>query len=994
VSSPGYLSCFETTFTNGRLSCAAWNCHSLTHKTADVATFCQDKKVDIFGVVETWLGPTVKSSTLNLKGYQLLRRDRPAQDGAIVYHGGVAAYINKNIKFKQLGHLEQDNMECIWFEVESMRSKITVGIVYKPPAQNTYEFIEYLEGCVGRLGRTPTLILGDFNINWQLQNNPHVDTLQTLLSLYSFEQLINNGTHVYNGFDNQPRETSIDLICVNRPQMVEQAEVMDYDPGQLEYHRPVIVRYRATALPLKKEVRRERNFSGANVENFKRMLATRAWSGASVDEAVKGFNDTLSQMLDRCFPIKEFTVTEKSLPHITPEIRIQIEIKYQLLRRKRETHRDEDRLAYNRQCDRVRLLCSQHRTKCMEDEITENTSNGRKLWQTIKYYLPVGKIKDKSSIKLTRDGVDVGNELEVAREFNSFFVTVAQQLADQIPVIEGDPLVYVPAPREGATFSLNQTCEDEVRNEINAIASGKAIAGPIPMRILKHATDFITPPLTRIINLSFAEATVPHDLKKATVSCIFKEGTKTDVANYRGISVLPLPAKIMESIVQRRLSRFLEEKGILYSHQSAFRKNHSCEMALNETLEQIYGQLERGREVLVVFLDLRRAFDTIDRSILFRKLDRIGVRGHSLNWFKSLLSDRTQTVKIGNHISEPLGANIGVPQGGGLGPLLFSVYINDIAEACHVPETLLFADDTALVFTDVASQTVNDSLSRFYKWLCLNKLTLNTGKTKFMLFSKKTHPTNPEILINGEPIERVDEIKYLGVIIDKNLSFGSHIDKTAKGLNFLHSVLYKNRSFVKPAIGKILINALAVPKLQYCASVFHRVSGNSLAKLDIIYRKLIKTVYRLDHDATTALVYGPGNFLPLCLLRQIQAASFAFRCETGICAVYLTQKIRSTEAENLRRRPGREAAPAVERYVVPRCRLDVAGQSYVAWAPRILNTIPVDVLDTSRIANNPIKSFTAKYKNIIITEFRASYWERSFETNRPLEYFVRRLPAP
>jgi hypothetical protein len=819
-----------------------------------------------------------------------------------------------------------------------------------------------------------------------------VDALRSLLTLYSYEQVVNSGTHVYPGINNESRTTTIDLICANRPHLVENAMVVDFDPGQLDYHKPVLIQYKATAPPLKKHVRKERNFSQANIEKFTRLLGTKMWFSDSAEDLVLEYNNTLVHLLNTCFPIKEYIIAEKALPHITPEIRAQISIKYQLLQRKRDTHRNEDRVAYNRQCDYVRLLCSQHRSRSMIDEISQNLSNSRKLWQTIKYYLPVGKAKCKAPIKLLKNGTEIANELDVACEFNSFFVSVAQDLADQIAFVEGDPLDFVPAPRDGATFSLHQIVERDVELEIIAISDSKAIAEPIPMRVLKRVTNHLVTPLTQIINKSFSEASVPVPLKNAIVSCIFKDGEKTNVANYRGISVLPLPAKIMESIVQKRLSIFLEERHILYDFQSAYRKNHSCEMALNETLAKIYKELDQANEALVVFLDLRRAFDTIDRNILFRKLERIGIRGHSLTWFKSLLSGRTQSVKIGSQTSQPLAVQIGVPQGAGLGPLLFSLYINDISRACNIPETLLFADDTALVYSgDVSSATINASLSRFFRWLCLNKLTLNTAKTKFMLFSKKRNPSEPVIAINGVRIEQVDEIKYLGITIDNHLSFGSHLDKTAKKLNFLHSVLFNNKSMITPAVGNILIQALAIPKLQYCSSVFHLAPYHGLSKLDVIYRKLIKTTNRLDYDTTAEIVYKTAKFLPLCLLRQIQAATFAFRCETGISATYLRQSIVTTDDQHVRRRPEREAATPVERYVVPRCRIEVTAQSYATWAPRILNILSEEFLVSCRDSNDPVKSFTRKYKHLIQEEFSASFWERRFEVQRPLRYFARRI---
>lgn len=322
--------------------------------------------------------------------------------------------------------------------------------------------------------------------------------------------------------------------------------------------------------------------------------------------------------------------------------------------------------------------------------------------------------------------------------------------------------------------------------------------------------------------------------------------------------------------------------------------------------------------------------------------------------------------------------------------------MNDIYKACDLPCTLLFADDTALVFTgDISSESINGSLARFYSWLCANKLTLNCEKTKFMVFSKKRmNRADPILNINNVEIERVASMKYLGVIIDESLNFGDHIHATASKLNHLHSVFHQNKSFITPNVGRKLIVALAIPRLQYCSSVFHRAAARNIVKLDVIYRRLIRTAFRLDYETTsTNEIYRISELLPLCLLRQVQTAALSFRCVTGICAGYLVGRIVLAEDELIRRRHPRGTAAPVEFYLQPPSRLDVCKQSYIYFGPRILNSIPRQIIEKASESRHPISYFTKSYKTYISRQFYMSHWCREYEINRT-SYFITAITDP
>jgi hypothetical protein len=964
---------------NRKLRLGTWNAHSIQHKITDVDDFMHRDKLDILAVNETWLSDATSTNRIQIKGYDVaFRRDRP-RNHALVNYGGVCVYVRRGMMCERLNHLEHDDQEVVWLKVNGAKRDIVVCCAYRAPNRSRPEFLDYIEDCINTIGATKeVIIMGDCNINFAAQRDSA--TCRTLLNLYGYEQIITGGTHYFN----HTQSSTIDIICVNRPTKVVSCGILEYDPGHIEYHRPVFVEYLIDQAPLKVMQRTTRDFSERNIQFFlsELELIQWDWDGTTASDATDLMNTTLDNLFGRCFPLKTFVITDKSLSNFTPAIREAKAEKYRLLVIKRRTGEEADRVAFNRQCDRLRWLCREQKREAFEQQLALNFGDSRKIWKTLNHFLPIGNKSESKSITLTVDQREVSDAAEVAEEFNNYFSTVGEQLANAIPMTEGDPLDYVDHPVNGGTFSLYPVSAADIIDEVKNMSPYKSVADAIPLRILKRAIMFLVVPIVNIINLSFQSGEVPIALKKAVVTCIFKDGHRNVVSNYRPISVLCFVGKIIESIVQQRLTAFLNAKNMFYSFQSAFRENHSCEMALNELLAKIYYQLEQKQEAVVVFLDLKKAFDTIDRTILFRKMERYGVRGHSLNWFKSLLSGRTQGVKIEEHTSQSREVHVGIPQGSGLGPLLFSIYVNDIHKACNIPETMLFADDTALLFTgDISEETINNSLDRFYKWLKLNKLTLNCTKTKYMLFSKRQHPSLPALLMNGIELEKVSSIKYLGVIIDDKLSFNEHINSVCNKLGRFHSILYNNKSFISRKTAESLVTALAIPRLMYAASVFHRTSERNLKSLDVLYKKLIRIVYRLPYDTPTAEIFLNTKFLPLCLLRQIQSAQLAFRSLSGNCATYLRNRI-TLLGDDRRRRPERGVATPVERYHVPFMRLELSRQSYLYWCPVLLNNIPHDIISQALNVRHSVTAFTRRYKLYIKNLFIGLQWSRNAEMSR------------
>ena len=228
-------------------------------------------------------------------------------------------------------------------------------------------------------------------------------------------------------------------------------------------------------------------------------------------------------------------------------------------------------------------------------------------------------------------------------------------------------------------------------------------------------------------------------------------------------------SKILERAVHDQLYSFLTTNSILHPSQSGFRSGHSTNTALLDVSDFILNNMNEGRATAAIFLDLKKAFDTVNHDILISKLHCYGIKGSALNWFISYLTDRSQVVTINSHLSDSQNINIGVPQGSVLGPLLFIIYVNSLPDSVTC-KCIMYADDTTLLCSSsdpISLQSdLTSSLTSIANWFKVNKLTLNVKKTKLMIFGTNNILKNISLTYAKDFIDRVDSYKYLGVLFD------------------------------------------------------------------------------------------------------------------------------------------------------------------------------------------------------------------------------------
>ena len=314
----------------------------------------------------------------------------------------------------------------------------------------------------------------------------------------------------------------------------------------------------------------------------------------------------------------------------------------------------------------------------------------------------------------------------------------------------------------------------------------KSSSGPdiFNNNVVLMAVELLADPLCYIYNLSINAGIFPDKLKIAKVIPIFKKGDKSEISNYRPISLLSVFSKVFEKIVVKRIISFLSKYAIISDNQFGFRPNHSTTTALLSTIiDEIYNSIDDNNFVLGIFFDISKAFDCVNHKILLAKLFHYGIRGQLNKWFESYLHNRSQYTSVNGASSSLDSISCGVPQGSVLGPLLFIIFINDIALLKPIKSLIkMFADDTNLFITGNnlvnIEQKANVAVNLISQWMLANKLALNIDKTYFMLFqpkSKNNLVITLNINLNGIILKQVHSAKFLGVIIDDRLEWKDHI---------------------------------------------------------------------------------------------------------------------------------------------------------------------------------------------------------------------------
>ena len=519
---------------------------------------------------------------------------------------------------------------------------------------------------------------------------------------------------------------------------------------------------------------------------------------------------------------------------------------------------------YKKYRNKLHHLLNAAERKYYQEKLLEHKSNIKKSWQVIK--LVINKRKSKQiCAKFNYNGKSIEDKNTISNTFNNFFINIGPELAKKIPHSNNNPLHYIHHDRN-VISNADPVTDEEVERIIRGFNDSAAGWDELRPKIIKCIRNQIKYPLQHLTNLSLAQGIFPNELKIGNVVPIHKAKDVAVFSNYRPVSVLPAFSKLFEKIMYNRLIQFINENKLLYKYQFGFQKGKSTEMALIILLDKITEALDQGKYVIGVFLDFSKAFDTVDHSILLQKLERYGICGLYLDWFKDYLSNRKQCVTYNGCQSSYQTIKCGVPQGSILGPLLFLLYINDLSTVSNACFSILFADDTNMFITgrniNEMCQQLNEDLKNIQNWLCCNKLSLNILKTNYMIFtSRNRHIEDIGVKIDNTNIERVYTTKFLGVQIDSKLTWKNHVDYISKKISKCAAIISKARKVLHKSTLINLYYTFAYPYFIYCNIIWGNTYAITNNKLMVIQKRLIRIVTSSPSRANTGPLFYANKLL-------------------------------------------------------------------------------------------------------------------------------------
>ena len=627
------------------------------------------------------------------------------------------------------------------------------------------------------------------------------------------------------------------------------------------------------------------SFKGYRSETAKNLAANEDWSGilnsVSVNDAYELFQVKLTTLQSRV--VKKVKVTEKSYlqqPWMTHGIRRAQKQRY-ILYKKTKLKPNNESL-----CDKYKryrnLLCRIMRNaeKDFYTRLIEEAEGDQgRAWHVINNLM--GRKKKKQSIPdeiILNDGTVVEGKNNVHKALNEHFVNVGQELASKISALDKKPEDFFHEMTDSGSFYFNPITEHDVFTSLSSLSIRKSF-GPdcIHPRFVRDIAEEIASPLAHIANLSVESGTFPVELKLAKVVPLYKAGDRKKATNYRPISLLSVFAKVLEGLVHDRLVSFFEGKHLLTDSQFGFRKNKDTKAALIRFISSIQQSLDDGLKTAAVYIDLRKAFDTVNHQILLNKLSRYGIRGVMFDWFKSYLSDRMQFIE---NKDEGSLLRCGVPQGSKLGPLLFLIYVNDMPLVLKQTSSTLFADDTTIYGTasnyDELVRKINSDLARLSEWFKANKLTLNVEKSYGCIFGMNQKHEN-DFLIDGKTIEISNTVKYLGVYVDSHLTWLPHINFIANKISQTIGALSKVRHCLNQKALKSIYYSLIHSRFIYCQEIWGLASRSALDPLVRIQKKCMRLIVGANYRAHADPIFSTLQVRPLLNEIQYRRALLAYK---------------------------------------------------------------------------------------------------------------------
>jgi len=812
-------------------------------------------QIDIIILSETWTCDTERFNIHKLTNYQNFSCSRNNSNG-----GGVMVYVHNKHVAKIVKSESLDYMEYVSLMLMSKNMRFLIYAAYRPPNTCTYSFFQKFEEIIDN--NEHLIIAGDLNIN-QLKLD------QTSIQ---FLDIVNNfGATITNGAITRSVSGSIiDYFIVKNFPINVSTETLTSSPLLSSDHNLLLslINVSIPTKEVKTVVSKKCNYtylrdvfqcdkiklSELSADECCNYLCTTIRDAMSASTSIKTIKLTCNDLTPPWADLRYHNLTKKAS-------NLQMKIN-RLDKHKKPTSILKEKLNW------IKGTINNHSNKISKKFYSQLIrTNGYNSWNVINTIL--GKKKSAPRISITINDKIIEDTKEIAEIFNKQF-SVISNLSSLSSSSVNNFSYNGPTTKESMYF--HDATYDEISDIISGLDPKKATGSDdIPCRIIKELKDSLIVPLTNLINKIIAEHHYPDSLKFATVKPLYKKGDKNIVSNYRPIALLPVINKIFERIISNRILSFLDSMEVNDKEQFGYKKHIGTNEAILKFSHDVSKYLDSGDYVIVVFMDLTAAFDTLNRDILLEKLSHLGIRGHVHHLLKSYFSNRSQAVKIENVISEKVIIDLGVAQGSILGPPLFN--INQYDSPNITSSRIKFADDNT-IYRNCSKENFEATLTEIMmdvKEMALHfessGLKLNYSKTRFMVIGSNDKIEVPrEVLITDDiKIERISCIKFLGISVDDKFNFKEHHSNLIGKLTQSCRAL----SIIKHHLPRELLiqffHAHVMSHLHYCPFLFAKLTQEEILRLQRIQNCCIKQIFGLDKRHSTLDLFKTHlkNVLPV-----------------------------------------------------------------------------------------------------------------------------------
>lgn len=892
--------------------------------------------------------------------------------------GGVAILINPNITSRPLASDIYASFEIVSTTLTG-HNPLRISTIYRcqevPFGTFLTEFGDFLFHLLQ--DTSPFMIAGDFNLHVNISSDSKVLKFQDLIDEFGIVLVSSTvPTHV-NG-------NILDFIVCDSIALAKVLSVSVDSSQQASDHFPVafdITDHSSFSRPLITP-KPKRKLSKINFDIFKSDMSLQL-NPILLDNDISSFfqllityNDTLSDILDDHAPLKQSKITHAERPPwYDTEYRQAVSLRRSCEKTHRKSRDPDDKMLLNIQESVCTKLADMKRTSYYQKAIADRAGDQRALFSL------VSELTDSSPTSPTPD---YSTDDIVARDLNTSFVDKISNIhlsisknANTLPITNKKKITEKNISKKNSTININTllsdfalTTEKELADILSSSKFSTSDLDPLPPSVLKECIQTLLPFLVVLVNYSLKQGSI-DGLTEAVIRPLLKKaGLDPNIfSNLRPISNLTFISKLIERVVNIRISDHMKANNLDCPSQYGYKKHHSTETLLVHFLNEIMVAVDSKSGVVVLIIDLSAAFDTVSHSLLLNILFReIGLRGNALRWFKSFLLNRSQRVKVGDTLSEPLELSFGVPQGSVLGPVLFNIYIRSIAKvfARFGFSHHGYADDNtgsnpfnSLFQYNVLLESIPDLLSEIKEWMDNHYLKLNTLKTEIIVFGSKSF-LDTELSINGtftnsgKCIRFNDIVKYLGVNLDNTLTLTPHINSITSACYLYLRKIRSIRKYLSQKDTETLIHAFISSRLDVCNSLFFGLPKYSLLKLQRVQNAAVRTIFSLKKRESVSDHITSLHWLTVDQRVAFKILLLVFKCLNMMAPHPLIDllKVKDSYTNKLE---VNTFFPSSE----------IGKRAFCYSAPRLWNCLPTSL----RVLDNT-DSFKAKLKHFLFTDYR------------------------